>query len=111
MAVPAGNIGSVEAGHGAGLDDEVLDALVERVAEVDGAISVRRAVVEDVARLAGAGLANLAVEVVPLEVRLLPRGEARGLVLRQVGLHGKAGLREIERGLERLGDSLTLSGG
>ena len=48
VAVPAGDVGGVEAGHGLGLDDEVLDALVQRVAEVDGAVGVGRAVVEDV---------------------------------------------------------------
>ena len=101
VAVPAGDVGSVKAGHGLGLDDEVLDAFVEGVAEVDGAVGVGRAVVQDVAGLAGAGPADLAVEVVPIRVGLLPGGEARGLVLRQVGLHGEAGLREVERGLER----------
>ena len=49
VAVPAGDVGGVEAGHGLGLDDEVLEALVEGVAEVDGAVGVGRAVVEDVA--------------------------------------------------------------
>ena len=48
VAVPAGDVGGVEAGHGLGFDDEVLDALVERVAEVDGAVGVGGAVVEDV---------------------------------------------------------------
>ena len=63
VAVPAGDVGRVEAGHGLGLDDEVLEALVERVAQVDGAVGVGRAVVQDVLGSAGAGRANLRVEV------------------------------------------------
>ncbi len=98
MAVPAGDVGGVEAGHGLGFDDEILDALVERVAEVDGAVGVGGTVVEDVFGLAGAGGADLAVEVV-----LLPLGEACGLVLREIGLHGKGGLGQVEGGFERLG--------
>src|SRR2546423_5211215 len=52
---------------------------------------------ENVAWAAGAGGADLAVEVC-----LLPGGEAEGLVGRQVGLHGEGGLREVERRFERL---------
>ena len=48
VAVPAGDVGRIEAGHGAGLDDEVLEALVEGVAEMDGAVGVGWAVVQDV---------------------------------------------------------------
>ena len=48
VAVPAGHVGRIEAGHGAGLDDEILEALVERVAEMDGAVGVGRAVMQDV---------------------------------------------------------------
>ncbi len=48
VAVVAGNVGRIEAGHGFRLDDEVLQALVQGVAEVDGAIGVRRTVVKKV---------------------------------------------------------------
>src|SRR6185437_587797 len=40
VAVPSGDVGGIEAGHGLGFDDEVLDALVEGVAEVDGSVGV-----------------------------------------------------------------------
>ena len=101
VAVPAGDVGGVEAGHGAGFDDEVLEGLVEGVAEVDGAVGVGRAVVEDVAGAAGAGAADLAVEVC-----LLPGSEAQRLVDGEVGLHGEGGLGEVQGGLERLGSGV-----
>ncbi len=69
MAIPARDVGRIEAGHGLGLDDEVLDDFVERGAEVDVAIGVRRAVVEDVARASGASGANLAVEILGFPAR------------------------------------------
>ena len=50
VTVPAGNVRGVESGHGPGLDDEVLEGLVERVAEVDCAVGVGRSVVQDVTR-------------------------------------------------------------
>ena len=56
VAVVAGNVGRVESGHGLRLDDEVLQALVEGVAEVDGAVGVGRAVVEQVGGAAGQAL-------------------------------------------------------
>ena len=100
VAVPAGDVGSVEAGHGAGFNDEVLDALVEGVAEVDGAVGVGRAVVEDVAGATGAGGADLGVEV-----GFSPLGQTKRLIHWQIGLHGEGGLREVERAFQgiRLG--------
>ena len=63
VAVPAGDVRGVEAGHGLGFDDEVFEGLVERVAEVNGAVGVGGAVVEDVARATGGGGADLGVEI------------------------------------------------
>ena len=91
VAVPAGDVGGVEAGHGLGLDDEVLDALVEGVAEVDGAVGVGRAVVEDVLGGSGAGGADLVIQML-----FLPAFEACGLILRQIRLHGEGGLRQVQ---------------
>ncbi len=95
VTVPARDVGRVEAGHGFRLDDEVLDALVQRVAEVDGAVGVGRAVVQDVFGRSGAGTANLLVEA-----GRLPDGEALGLASGQVRLHGEVGLRQIQGVLE-----------
>ena len=44
VAVPAGHVRAVAAGHLPGLDDDVLEDLVEGVAQMDVAVGVRRAV-------------------------------------------------------------------
>jgi hypothetical protein len=61
VAVPAGDVGGVEASHGLGFDDEVLDALIQGVAEVDGAVGIGWAVVQNVLGSASTGGANLRV--------------------------------------------------
>ena len=48
MAVPAGDERSAKSGHRLVFDDDVLQYLIERVAEVDVAVGVRRAVMEDI---------------------------------------------------------------
>ena len=48
VTIPAGDVGRVETRHGARLDDEVLEALVESVAEMQGAVGVGRSVMQDV---------------------------------------------------------------
>ncbi len=47
VAVPAGDIGRVHAVQGSGLDDDVLQDLVDRMADVDLPVGVGRAVVQD----------------------------------------------------------------
>jgi hypothetical protein len=55
VAVPAGHVGRVLAQQRLGADDHVLQHLVQRMADVDVAVGVGRAVVEDefLAALAG----------------------------------------------------------
>ena len=89
VAVPSWDIGRVEAGHGLRLDDEVLQALVQGVAQVDGAIGVGRSVVQDVLRSALARLANLLVEAA-----FRPCCEPFRLIFRQIRLHREAGARQ-----------------
>ena len=95
VAVPAGNVGRIQAAHGAGLDDEVLEALVERMAQMQGAVGVGWAVMQDVGRRAGARFPDLIVDA-----HGLPALEHFGLVLRQVGLHGEIGCGQIDGCLE-----------
>ena len=89
MAVVSGDVGSVKAGHGFGFDDKVLKTFVERVAQVNGAIGVRRTIVEQVGGTAAASLAQLFIEA--------ERGPARQpkrFILGQIGLHRKGGMRQ-----------------
>ncbi len=96
VAVPAGDVGGVVTEHGARLDDEVLEDLVEGRAHVDVAVGVGRAVVEDEGRalVAGALLEDPLVESVGL-----PLLDGLGLLLGQVGLHGEVGAGQVERRL------------
>ena len=91
VAIPAGHIGRVIAGHVPRFDDEVLDDLVLGRAQVDGAVGVRRPVVQDEARGAAPPLANPLVELLPL-----PPFQHLRLALRQVGLHREIGARQVE---------------
>ena len=92
VAVVARQVRHVEAGHRARLDDEVLEDLVERRAEVDLAVGVRRAVVEDELRRAAALRANL-----PVQVHGLPAGDRFRLGRLQVRLHRETCARQIDR--------------
>ena len=92
VAVPARHVRCLEPGHRLRLDDDVLDDLVERGAEVDMPVGVRRPVVQHVLRLAGVGAQQLLVAG-----RSRPSAHDRRLALRQVRAHREIGLRQIER--------------
>ncbi len=62
MAIPARNIGSIEARHRLRLDDEILQDFVERCPEVNVSVRVRRPVVENVLLLSLAGFPNALVK-------------------------------------------------
>ena len=74
VAVVAGDVGSVESGHGFGFDDEILEAFVEGVAQVNGAVGVRRAVVEQVGGAAAPALRSSCIEAAAR-----PSGPAEGV--------------------------------
>ena len=80
VAVPAGNIRRGVAGHRFVFDDYVLENLVERMADVDVAVGVRRPVVQNKLRLSLIGLKNLEISSVAL-----PLFDLLGLILRQIG--------------------------
>src|SRR5207248_10904708 len=71
--------------------DDVLERFVERVAAVNGAVRVRRPVVQHELRAARRGLANQFVDV-----HRPPLIEPLRLVLREVRLHGERRLRQID---------------
>ena len=75
-----------------GLVDEVLEDLVEGVPDVDGAVRVRRAVMQD------EGLAVLVLlEHLLVDMLFLPFGQPLRLVLGQVRPHREVGLGEVHR--------------
>ena len=92
MTIPARHIGGIKAGQGAGLDDHVLEDLVHRMADMNVAVGVRRAIVKNKLGTAGKGLTDLLVELL-----LLPLFQTRRFSLGQAGFHGKVGLGKIKR--------------
>ena len=97
VAVPARDVGRIEAGHRLRLDDDVLEDLVDRMAKVDRAVGVRRTVVQHEARAPGAVGAQLRVEAFRLPAR-----QRLGLALGQVAAHRERGLRQQDGGLVRI---------
>ena len=92
VAVPAGDVRRLVAAHRPVAVDDVLGDLVLRVAEVDRAVGIRGAVVQDELVVPLVLLDHLLVDVV-----LLPHRQALGLVLSQAGAHGKARARQVGR--------------
>ena len=91
VAVPTRHVGSVETGQGARADDHVLDHLVHRVANVNIAVGIRRAIVQDELRATFADLPQL-----PVQVNAVPALQNLRLALWQTGLHRKCRGRQIE---------------
>src|SRR5438128_5951964 len=94
VAVPARHERHLVAFHSLGLDDDVLEDLVQRVADVDAAVGIRRAVVQHEEGPAAPGLLDPLIEAFAL-----PAGQDLRLALREIGLHGKISLGEIQRSL------------
>ncbi len=92
VAIPARHVGRVEALQAAALDDDVLEDLVDRMADMDVAVGVGRAVVEDEALASGACFTQAVVDV-----HRLPALERVGFAFGQVAAHGEVGVRQVER--------------
>ena len=91
VTVPAGNVVGFPARHLMRTDDDVLQRLVERRADVNVAVGVRRPVVEDEFRAAFAAPAQLRIQILTRPAR-----QNFWLLLRQTSAHGKIRLRQIE---------------
>ena len=89
VAIPAGHIGRVHAQQALGADDHVLEDVIERMADVDVAIGIGRAIVEDELLAASAGIAQGSIEI-----HLLPARKDARLLLGKASLHGEIGLRQ-----------------
>ncbi len=91
VAVPAGDVGRVEPHHGPRLHDDVLEDLVERVPHVDGAVGVRRPVVQHEPGGAGARPADL-----PVDVHLVPVPDHFRFAHGKVRFHPEGRLRKVQ---------------
>jgi hypothetical protein len=92
VAVPARHIGCVKSRQRLGLDDDVLEDLVDRMADVDVAVGVGRAVVQDELGAAGGGGANGFVAFLRL-----PAFDPAGLALGEIAAHRKRSVGQVER--------------
>ncbi len=92
VAIPTGNVRRVVSVEGARLDDDVLQNLVDGVAQVNGAVRVRRSVGEHERGAPLGCRANLLVQ--PLS---LPCSQHRGLAVGEIRLHGETRLRQVNR--------------
>ncbi len=91
VAIPARDVRGAEAGHGLGLHDHVFHDFVQARAEVDFAGGVRRPVMQDEKRRAGARFEDAFIQA-----RRLPSSELFRLALRQFRLHGEIGFGKIQ---------------
>ncbi len=87
MGVEARDVRAVVAPHGPELDDDILQDLVLRGANVDVAIAVGRSVVEDIAGPSPSSLPHQ-----PVDIELVPLLNDSRLTLRKVRPHGEVGL-------------------
>ena len=95
VAVPARDVWGVEAHHRAGLHDEVLQDLVQGLAEVDAGVRVGGPVVKDVEGAPPAGFADQ-----PVQLDLIPPIQPRRLAAGQLRFHRKIGPGKVDRLLE-----------
>ena len=88
MGVPAGDVGGLETCHVLGLDNDVLEDLIHGRADVDVAVGIGRAVVEDELGLALVARHHLVIEALEgVEHLRLPLGQPRP--------HGKVRLWKV----------------
>ncbi len=92
VAVPSGNVVRVVPHHGPGLDHDVLEDLVQRLAEMDMSVGVGRPVMEDVRFRLRAAVPD-AVE----HIDRRPPVQRLRLPVREPGLHGEPGFRQVDR--------------
>ena len=90
VVIPAGDIGGVVPAHSRRAVEEVLDALVERVAHVKRAVGERRAVMQR-----EQGLAAVLLEKLVVKVEFFPVLEHIGFAHRKAASHREAGLRHV----------------
>jgi len=91
MAIPARDIRCIKTLHALAFDNNVFEDLVQRVADMDIAVGIRRAIVQGKVRLVWIRLTDQTVEV-----KFSPTLYDFRFALRQVAAHRKIGYRKIE---------------
>ena len=91
MTVPAWHVGREVPFHPLAFNDDILQDLVEGMADMDVAVGVGRAVVQHEGRLAGTRGGHF-----PVKIHFLPVLEHFLLPLREIGAHGKIGDGKIQ---------------
>ena len=91
MGIPARNIRSLKASHILITDNEVLQNLVQRMTQMQIAVCIGRAVMQNEQRLALILLHQCIIDVV-----LFPFGQKFRLALRKTSAHRKISLRKID---------------
>ena len=92
VAVPARNVGGLEAFERLFLEDDVLQDLVDGVAEVNRAVRIGRAVVQNELLRVAARIDNAVVNL-----SFFPAANPRGFALGKVSSHREGRIRQIER--------------
>ena len=92
VAVPAGNIACIVAHHLVRAHDHVLDGLVQRVADMQVAVRIGGAIMQD----EGLAVASCLAQAI-IDADLFPPGQPFGLALGQASAHRKIGYGEGQR--------------
>jgi hypothetical protein len=95
MTIPARNVGRPVPHHRTRFNHEVFENLVERSADVNVAVGIRRPIVQ---HEAGAALPRLAQLLI--NVHGFPLGQALRFALRQIAFLRERGFREINSGFK-----------
>ena len=90
VAVPARHIGRVETRQRFAADDDVFQNFIDRMTDVDVAVGIGRAVVQDEFGAAGRDLAQLLITFF-----VLPLLHPRRFALGQIAAHGEGGFVEV----------------
>jgi hypothetical protein len=92
VAIPTRHVRRIESRHRPGFDHQVFQNLVQRMADVNLAIGIRRPVMHDELRGARAGGADL-----PVQTSRVPARDGGRLGSRQVRLHREVGPWQVQR--------------
>src|SRR2546430_2129823 len=94
VAVPPRDVRRSVASHRLRLDDDVLQDLVQGMADVDATIRIGGTVMQDRERASLSGFLDALIEALPF-----PPGQQLRLPLREVGLHRELGAGQVQRRL------------